>query len=108
MKNHIIICRILMMAVVMTTPDNKRVGRIQLLLELDRGSKALIRLKKDNEDWQEVADIRCEGKRRYTLPIWPKRCDRFQVELSGTGTAILHHMSWLVEAASEYGREGRR
>lgn len=91
-----------------TTPDNKRVGRIQLLLELDRGSKALIRLKKDNEDWQEVADIRCEGKRRYTLPIWPKRCDRFQVELSGTGTCILHHMSWLVEAASEYGREGRR
>ena len=91
-----------------TTPDNKRVGKIQLLLEMDRGCHTVVRLKKDNEDWAEVADIRCEGKRRYTLPIWPKRCDRFQVELSGTGPCMLHHMSWCVEAASEYGREGRR
>ena len=91
-----------------TTPDNKRVGKIQLLLELERGSVATVRLKKDSEDWQEVTTIRCEGKRRYTLPIWPKRCDRFQIELSGKGAAALHHMSWTVEAASEYGREGRR
>lgn len=87
-----------------TTPDNKRIGKIQLLMELGAGAEAAVRIRKDNEGWQQVAVIGREGKRRHTLPIYPKRCDRLQIEIAGHGDMKLLGMSRTVEAGSEYGR----
>ena len=87
-----------------TTPDNKHVGKIQLLMELDAGAEATVRIRKDNEEWQQAAVISTARKRRHTLPIYPKRCDRLQIEIAGRGGMKLLGMSRMVEAGSEYGR----
>ncbi len=86
--------------------NNKRIGKIQLLLELGAGAECTVRIRKDNEDWETalVVSTAAGQKRRYTLPIYPRRCDRLIIELSGTGEMMLYNMSWLVEAGSEYGR----
>lgn len=85
--------------------NNKHVGRVQLLVELDTNTQLTVRIKKDNEAWETIEYYLNRNKRRYTLPIWPRRCDRFVIELSGTGDCKVYNLSWLVEAGSEYGRE---
>jgi len=85
-------------------PNNKHIGRIQLLLEMGEGARAEISVKKDNEDWQTAMTISAEVKRRYTLPIYPKRCDRLQIMIRGTGPVKVINYSRMLAAGSEYGR----
>jgi len=85
-------------------PNNKHVSKVQLLLELGENAQAHVRIRKDNEAWQDAMSITGAAKRRHTLPIYPKRCDRLQVEIAGVGEMKLLGMSRLVEAGSEYGR----
>ena len=86
-------------------PNNKHIGKIQLMVELDTGAAMTVRVRKDNEDWGNGITYAGNDGRRYTLPIWPRRCDRLMIELSGTGGMKIINMSWLIEYGSEYGRE---
>lgn len=85
-------------------PGNKYVSKLQLLVELGTGAAAVVKVKKDHEAWQTAMHITTTAKRRYTVPIYPKRCDRLQVEIAGVGDVKLLGMSRMVEAGSEYGR----
>lgn len=85
-------------------PNNKHIGRIQWLIELGEGAKAEISIKKDNEAWQVALEITAEAKRRYTLPIYPKRCDRLQIMIQGQGPVKVINYSRMLAAGSEYGR----
>lgn len=87
-----------------TLPNNKHVSKMQLLMELGAGASATVRIRRDNEDWRTVLHITADGKKRHTLPIYPKRCDRLQIEIAGDGDMKLLGMSRMVEAGSEYGR----
>ncbi|MBR4457582.1 MAG: hypothetical protein IKS31_01350 [Clostridia bacterium] len=84
--------------------NNKRIGKIQMLVGLDTGAAMTVKVRKDNENWETAMSITADGTRRYTLPIYPRRCDRLEIELSGTGGVMLYGMSWQIEAGSEYGR----
>ena len=86
------------------TPNNKHVSKIQLLLELGNGAEATVSIRKDNDPWQTAMSITGAVKKRHTLPIYPKRCDRLQVEIAGVGDVKLLGMSRMVESGSEYGR----
>ncbi len=85
-------------------PNNKFIGKIEILVELPAGTTMTVRVKKDNEDWETAFTVEARNTRRHTLPIYPRRCDRLQIELSGTGAMKLYNMFWLIEQGSEYGR----
>lgn len=85
-------------------PNNKHISKIQIMLELGENASAMVRIRKDNEAWQTAMHITAAAKRRHTLPIYPKRCDRLQVEIAGVGDVKVMGMSRMVEAGSEYGR----
>ena len=87
--------------------NNKRLGKIQMLVTLDEGATMTVSVKKDNEAWETAMTVETEagnGGRRYTLPIYPRRCDRLEIELSGTGGVMIHNINWQLEQGSEYGR----
>ena len=85
-------------------PDTKRVSRIQVLLELSQGASAVIRLRKDSGDWETAMSVYASEKRRYHLPIYPRRCDRLEIEISGVGDVKIINISRAIEAGSEFGR----
>ena len=83
-------------------PDNKRVSRIQALLDLPAGAWAEVRVRRDGGDWETAMRMEGQEKRRYQLPIYPRRCDRLEVEIRGQGDVRIINLSRAVEAGSEY------
>lgn len=83
-------------------PDHKYIGKIQLYLELDPGAKAEAALRRDGGAWEKVQELSGGDQRRCTLPIYPRRCDRMEIRLTGVGHARLVNWSKYVGYGSEY------
>lgn len=83
-------------------PDHKYIGKIQLYLELDPGAKAEVALRRDGGAWEKVQELSGGDQRRCTLPIYPRRCDRMEIRLTGVGHARLVNWSKYVGYGSEY------
>lgn len=83
-------------------PDHKYIGKIQLYLELDPGASAEVALRRDGGAWEKVQELSGGDQRRCTLPIYPRRCDRMEIRLTGVGHARLVNWSKYVGYGSEY------
>lgn len=83
-------------------PDHKYIGKIQLYLELDPGARAEVALRRDGGAWEKVQELSGGDQRRCTLPIYPRRCDRMEIRLTGVGHARLVNWSKYVGYGSEY------
>lgn len=83
-------------------PDHKYIGKIQLYLELDPGARAEVALRRDGGAWEKVQEQSGGDQRRCTLPIYPRRCDRMEIRLTGVGHARLVNWSKYVGYGSEY------
>lgn len=83
-------------------PDHKYIGKIQLYLELDPGARADVALRRDGGAWEKVQELSGGDQRRCTLPIYPRRCDRMEIRLTGVGHARLVNWSKYVGYGSEY------
>lgn len=83
-------------------PDHKYIGKIQLYLELDPGARAEVALRRDGGAWETVQELSGGDQRRCTLPIYPRRCDRMEIRLTGVGHARLVNWSKYVGYGSEY------
>lgn len=83
-------------------PDHKYIGKIQLYLELDPGAKAEVALRRDGGAWEKVQELSGGDQRRCTLPIYPRRCDRMEIRLTGVGHVRLVNWSKYVGYGSEY------
>lgn len=83
-------------------PDHKYIGKIQLYLELDPGAKAEAALRRDGGAWEKVQELSGGDQRRCTLPIYPRRCDRMEIRLTGAGHVRLVNWSKYVGYGSEY------
>lgn len=83
-------------------PDTKRVSRIQVLMDLDEGAAVEVLLRRDGGTWEKVMAMTSAEKRRYQLPIYPRRCDRLEMEIRGKGGVKIVNISRAVEAGSEY------
>ena len=83
-------------------PDHKYIGKIQLYLELDLGARAEVALRRDGGAWEKVQELSGGDQRRCTLPIYPRRCDRMEIRLTGVGHARLVNWSKYVGYGSEY------
>lgn len=85
-----------------STPDTKRVSRIQLLMELEEGAWAEVCLRRDGSAWEKVYSITDAIKKRHHLPIYPRRCDRLEIEIRGCGGVKIINISRAMEAGSEF------
>ena len=83
-------------------PDHKYIGKIQLYLELDPGARAEVALRRDGGAWEKVQELSGGDQRRCTLPIYPRRCDRMEIRLTGVGHVRLVNWSKYVGYGSEY------
>lgn len=83
-------------------PDHKYIGKIQLYLELDPGARAEVALRRDGGAWEKVQEQSGGDQRRCTLPIYPRRCDRMEIRLTGVGHVRLVNWSKYVGYGSEY------
>lgn len=83
-------------------PDHKYIGKIQLYLELDPGARADVALRRDGGAWEKVQELSGGDQRRCTLPIYPRRCDRMEIRLTGVGHVRLVNWSKYVGYGSEY------
>lgn len=83
-------------------PDHKYIGKIQLYLELDPGASAEVALRRDGGAWEKVQELSGGDQRRCTLPIYPRRCDRMEIRLTGVGHVRLVNWSKYVGYGSEY------
>ena len=83
-------------------PDHKYIGKIQLYLELDPGARAEVALRRDGGAWEKVQELSGGDQRRFTLPIYPRRCDRMEIRLTGVGPVRLVNWSKYVGYGSEY------
>lgn len=83
-------------------PDHKYIGKIQLYLELDPEARAEVALRRDGGAWEKVQELSGGDQRRCTLPIYPRRCDRMEIRLTGVGHVRLVNWSKYVGYGSEY------
>ena len=83
-------------------PDHKYIGKIQLYLELGPGARAEVALRRDGGAWEKVQELSGGDQRRCTLPIYPRRCDRMEIRLTGVGHVRLVNWSKYVGYGSEY------
>ena len=83
-------------------PDHKYIGKIQLYLELGPGARAEVALRRDGGAWETVQKLSGGDQRRCTLPIYPRRCDRMEIRLTGVGHVRLVNWSKYIGYGSEY------
>lgn len=82
--------------------DNKYVGRILVRLSKRATTKISLFISYDNMDtWEQIAEISGDGTRSYSIPIIPRRCDRFRVRISGVGDCKIYSISKVLDIGSD-------
>lgn len=77
------------------SPDKKRVGKIQIRLELDRGAFAMVQVMYDSSGmWEKVGEVICQGEKRSCyLPVRIRRCDHYRIRIRGKGGCLIHSLA---------------
>lgn len=82
--------------------SNKYISKLLFNVWLSRGSVMNVYIKWDDGPlWEHKGQISSEFNRTYTLPIIPKRCNKFRYRLEGKGTFKLLALGRYIEDGSE-------
>lgn len=81
--------------------DNKFISKIQVHMELESDSEAVIYLKFDDESYERFYSVKTAARRTFTVPIIPRRCGRFCLKMTGTGMCKIFGISKCVEIGTE-------
>ena len=65
--------------------DQKIYSRMSLRFIAQPGTKIIIYIKMDDGEWEIVKKFEYAGTGGETVPIVPRRCDRFFIKVTGTG-----------------------
>lgn len=80
--------------IALSSPDRKRVTKVQLRLDMEPGSTAAVWIRYDGETaWQLVSELTARRKRSAALPIVPRRLDRLRLKLEGEGPCRISSLS---------------
>lgn len=84
------------------TPDHKHISKVQVRVTLDAGSSITIEARYDGlGTWIKCAQKLSPSKTGYTIPVIPRRCEFFELRLSGAGDMRLLGMAYSMEQGSE-------
>lgn len=75
--------------------------RLELLLEMDKGSRIWIETREDNKPWKRVATLYAQRQLSENVPIRLGRCNRFRVRISGRGYSVIRGLSREFGSGSE-------
>lgn len=80
--------------------ENKKVySKIDMRLKMEAESEITISISVDNGEWEHLRHIYTSKGRAVSMPIIPRRCDKFKIKLEGRGYCK-------VESVSRTVREG--
>jgi hypothetical protein len=65
-------------------------SRIRLLISYD-----------NSEEWETVSELNGIGSRSCSIPVLPRRCDRFRIRLEGVGDCKIYSISKALEIGSD-------
>lgn len=86
----------------LTMPNQKRIGGLDLRLQLELGAQARVLVQYDSDGhWHEKAKLHGNCLHTVNLPIVPVRCDHLQLKLSGIGGMRLYSVSCRLEQGSD-------
>lgn len=86
---------------VLSTPNRKRVHRLQLRLELEENAQMKLLIQYDSAGtWLPVWTLQAGKKQSYYLPLQLHRCDHFRLKLEAVGQWKLHSMAIAVKTGS--------
>lgn len=84
------------------SPDVKGYSKLQLRIELEEDSSAVVELRFDSlGTWQSVGTLQAGLKRTCLLPIVPQRADHYRLRIRGTGDAVLFALTRQYYGGSE-------
>ena len=84
------------------TPDHKHISKVQVRVTLDAGASISIEARYDGlGPWIKCAQKLSPSKTGYTIPVIPRRCEFFELRLSGAGDMRLLGMAYSMEQGSE-------
>ena len=82
--------------------NRKYIGKIQFMIELERGSQVDVFLKHDSDAaFRRMITIFADKKRTYSIPIKPMRCFYYRWRLEGKGKARLIAVGKYINEGSE-------
>ena len=66
--------------------ENKKIySEIDLRIKMEENSELMVSISIDNGDYERVRHIYTTTKRTVSMPIIPRRCDKFKIKLEGHG-----------------------
>lgn len=69
--------------------ERKGYSKLNFRIELAQSAWLKIEVKTDNNLWQTVYTTHNEYAKTINIPIYPNRCDKFKVRLSGEGSCVI-------------------
>ncbi len=85
-------------------PFQKHVRRLIIHAHLFAGSAMQVRVRYDNDaNWQTLANLTAPTYSAVQIPIRPRRAQRMQLEISGTGDFRIHTIAKMTEQGTELG-----
>lgn len=85
-----------------TTPENMTVAQVRLRMAIEPKSRVRVFLRYDDDAlWQEVWASSSASRRVMTLPLIPRRCNRFRMRIEGVGDCRLYSWTTIMEQGSE-------
>ncbi len=77
--------------------ENKKIySQIDMRLKMEEDSELTISIAVDNGEWEHLRHIYTAKERSVSLPIIPRRCDKFRIRLEGKGYCKIESVSRIV------------
>lgn len=75
--------------------------RLDLRLDMAQGSSIKVDVREDGGEWRTALETDTQTDVAKRVTVMPRRCDRFQIRISGTGYVVLRAMTREFLAGSE-------
>jgi hypothetical protein len=86
----------------MSSPDMKYISRLLIRMSLEEGASVEVSIQYDSSDlWEQVCVMSATSLRRFSIPIRPKRCDHFRIQIKGEGQCKIYSITKTVERGSD-------
>lgn len=80
----------------------KYISRVTLRMNLEVGARVRISIRYDSMgEWVPLCNICGVSLRSFSLPIMPRRCDHFRLQIEGEGEMRLYSIAKTIEEGSE-------
>ena len=86
----------------LNTPDMKYISKLILRMQLTEGAHLRVLAEYDSSGrWEQLFVVRGQGRRAFTLPVRPIRCDHMRLRLEGDGQMKLFSITKTIEQGSD-------